>query len=248
MTPAARVAIVTGASRGIGRAVAVRLAQEGTELVLGHARDAAAMDETVAACRAAGADPAVVRIDVTAADAPAALVGAALARGRLDVLVNNAGAVADDLLAVATDADLDRMLAVNIAALTRLTRAALRPMLRQRGGAIVNLSSVLATRPGRGNAIYAGTKGFVEAFTRALAVEVGGKGIRVNAVAPGIIATGMTRAVQALAGAALRERVALRRLGTAAEVAAAVAFLCSADAAYVSGAILAVDGGFTGGP
>lgn len=243
-----KVAVVTGASRGIGRAVAERLAVEGARVVLGYRRDSEAAELAAAACRAAGAEARVVCGDVAAPETAAALVGAAIAAwGRLDVLVNAAGVVADGLLATLGDEELAAMLGANVEGLVRTCRAAMRPMLRQRGGAVVNLSSALATRPGRGNAVYAGTKGFVESFTRALAVEVGRKGVRVNAVAPGVIDTDMTRTVQALAGDALRERIALRRLGRPEEVAAAVVWLASDDAAYVNGAVLGVDGGFLGG-
>jgi 3-oxoacyl-[acyl-carrier protein] reductase len=154
--------------------------------------------------------------------------------------------VADDLLAVLSDEELEAMIATNITGLVRLTRAALKPMLRQRWGCIVNLSSVLASRPGRGNAVYAGTKGFVESFTRALAVEVGRKGVRVNAVAPGVIETEMSRGPRALAGETIRERIALRRFGEPEEVAGLVAFLASDEGAYISGAVLPVDGAFSG--
>jgi 3-oxoacyl-[acyl-carrier protein] reductase len=150
------------------------------------------------------------------------------------------------LLAELEDAELAGMLATNVEGLVRMTRAVLRPMLRQRAGCIVNISSVVAARPGRGNAVYAGTKGFVEAFTRALAAEVGRKQIRVNAVAPGVTETSMSQAVRALAGDALRERVSLGRWGQPEEIASVVAFLASDAASYISGAVLAVDGAYLG--
>jgi 3-oxoacyl-[acyl-carrier protein] reductase len=241
-----RVAIVTGASRGIGRAVAERLAAEGVDLVLGYARDDAAMDAAEAACVAAGARVRRHRADLADPATAAALVDLAVKDlGRLDILCNNAAVVVDDLLAMLDDADLERMVQVNVVGLVRLTRACLRPMLRRRAGAIVNLSSVTATRPGRGNSVYAGTKGFVDSFTRALAVEVGRKGVRVNAVAPGIVDTAMSAGVRAVAGDALLARIPLGRLATPADVAAAVVFLASDEAAYVNGAVLGCDGGFT---
>lgn len=244
-----RVAVVTGASRGIGAAIAERFAEHGAKLVLVHARDVAAMDAVDARCRAAGADVCVVRGDLAAAETVHAVCEQADRRfGRLDVLVNNAAVVAEDLLPMLDDDRLERMLAVNVLGLTRLTRAALRPMLRQRSGCVVNLSSIAARLPSRGNAVYAGTKGYVEAFTRALAVEVGKKGIRVNAIAPGIVQTAMTAGVRtAVAAEDLRGRVALARLGNPADVAGVALFLASDDAAYINGAVIAVDGGFLGG-
>jgi 3-oxoacyl-[acyl-carrier protein] reductase len=240
------VAVISGASRGIGRAIAERFAAEGAKLVL-CGRDDAALAEAARACETArpGVEVQVERCDLAAGDAPTALRDATLRRfGRIDVLVNNAAITMEGLLAECGDDELAAMLATNVSGLVRLTRAVLRPMIRQRAGAIINVSSVMARRPGRGNVVYAGTKGFVESFTRALAVEVGRKQIRVNAVAPGVIETDMSRAVRALAGEELRGRVSLGRFGRPDEIAAVVVFLASAEAAYVNGAVIAADGGY----
>ena len=243
-----KTAIVTGATGGIGRAVAERFAREGARLALAYHQDEEGMASLEAGCRALGAEVLAVRGDLRAREAAQALCERALERfGAVHLLVNNAALSHEDLLATLSDDDLEAMLALNVAALVRLSRAVLRPMLRQRQGCIINLSSVLAGKPGPGNAVYAGSKGFVEAFTRALAVEVGRKGIRVNAVAPGVIETSMSRTVRALAGAELQERVALGRFGAPEEVAELVAFLASERAAYISGAVLPVDGAFRGG-
>lgn len=242
-----KVALVSGASRGIGRAIALRLAREGARLVLGYRERAGLAAEVEGLCRAEGTDAFAVQADLASIDGPRALCEAALARfGALHVLVNNAGCVSEELLATLADDELEQMVAVNVLGLVRLTRAALRPMLRQRSGCIINLSSVAARHPARGNAVYAGTKGFVESFTRALAVEVGRKGIRVCAVAPGVVETGMTEAVRALAGDRILEGIALGRYGRPEEVAALCAHLASDEGAYITGATLPVDGAFHG--
>jgi 3-oxoacyl-[acyl-carrier protein] reductase len=243
-----KVAVVTGASRGLGRAIAERFAAEGARLVLNYRQDASSMEAAAAACLGAGAEVELVQGDVGSPETPERLCQRACDRfGTIDVLVNNAGIAREDLLVLLPDGELEAMISTNVTGLVRLSRAAAGRMIRRRAGAIVNLSSVLARRPGRGNAVYAGTKGFVESFTRALALELGPKGIRVNAIAPGLMETALSGAVRAVAGPELRERVALRRFGAPAEVAGAALFLASDDASYVNGAVLEVDGGFTGG-
>lgn len=240
--------MVTGGSGGIGRAIAERLAREGARLVLGFCRDAEAAAGVVESCHGLGAEAVSLQGDLGDPAAAAALCNLAERRyGRLDILVNNAGVAVEGPLALLDETQAQQMIATNVLGVVWTTRAAVRPMLRQHAGALVNISSSLAERPGRGNAVYAGTKGFVESFTKAMAVELGRKGIRVNAVRPGAIDTRMLKGVRGRAEETLLARVGLRRLGTPAEVAAAVAFLASDEAAYINGAVLAVDGAFLGG-
>jgi len=240
-----KTAIVTGASRGIGRAIAERLAREGARLVLNASRESAHLREAEKACRALGAEVAAVAGDIGEEKVARSICREAVATfGSLDVLVNNAGVTGGELLVLLHDRKMEKMISTNIVGLVRMCRAAIRPMLEQRSGSIINLSSVQAMKPGRGNTVYAGTKGFVESFTRAVAVEMGKKNIRVNAVAPGVIETEMSDEVRALAGAALKDRIALKRFGRPEDVASLVAFLASDDAAYINGAVLPVDGAF----
>ncbi len=240
-----KAVLVTGAGRGIGRACALALAEAGARVAVAWGHDAGAADEVVAAIGEGGGEAFALPCDVTDPAAPEAAVGSVLERfGALDVLVNNAGIIRDNLLLAMSDAEWDEVITTNLGGAARMARAALLPMMRARAGVIVNLSSVAATRPGRGQTNYAASKGGIEALTRALAAEMGRKGIRVNAVAPGVIVTDMTKAVREAAEAQIVKETALRRLGTPEDVAAAVLYLASPAASYVTGAVLAVDGGF----
>ncbi len=239
-----KTAVVTGASGTIGRAVCRRLADEGMRLVL-SGRDPERIKTAVVECSDRGAQAVALNHDIGKPETSEKLCRLALDRfDRLDVVINCAGAVLEAPLGILEDEEIQKLISANILGLTWMTRAALKPMLKQRSGTIINFSSVLAKRPGPGNAVYAGTKGYVESFTRAMAAELGRKNIRVNAIAPGLIDTPMTRPVMQLAGPDILKKIGLNRPGTVQEVADVVAFLASEEAAYIHGTVIAVDGGF----
>ena len=239
-----RVALVTGSSRGIGRAVALRLAADGARVVVNYRSGFEAADEVVGKIATAGGEAFAVGADVTQADDVARLVEAPLARfGRLDIVVNNAGVTRDGLLMKMSEADWDDVLATNLRSVFLVSRAAVRPMLRQRGGRLVNMTSISGLAGNAGQTNYASAKAGIIGFTMSLAKEVGSRGITVNAVAPGYVPTDLTRALpQALIDEAVR-LTPLGRLGAVEDVAAAVAFLASDDASFITGQVLRVDGG-----
>ena len=233
-------ALVTGASRGIGRAVAASLAEAGARVVgTATAAEGARALEAALGGRVSGAvldvrDPA--SIDALLADLAARKLAPS-------ILVNNAGLARDNLLLRMKDAEWDEVFAANLAGVFRLTRGCLKGMLRARAGRVISLSSVVAFTGNPGQANYAATKAGLVGFTRALALEVGARGITVNCVAPGFIDTDMTRAIAEEHRAGLLARIPLGRLGTAAEVAAAVRFLAGPEGAYITGQTLHVNGG-----
>jgi 3-oxoacyl-[acyl-carrier protein] reductase len=237
-----RVALVTGASRGIGRAIAMRLAAQGG-LVLAAARGDNAAG-TVQEIQAAGGRAEALALEVTDPAAVDAAMAAALDRhSRLDILVNNAGITRDQLMLRLKRDDWDAVLATNLTSAYMLTQAALKPMIRQRSGRIICISSVVGQSGNPGQANYAASKAGLIGFAKSVALEVASRNITVNVVAPGMIATDMTGALPEKTREALIGRIPLGRLGEPDDVAAAVCFLASDEAAYITGQVLAVNGG-----
>jgi 3-oxoacyl-[acyl-carrier protein] reductase len=237
-----RVAIVTGASRGIGRAIALQLAGQGAVVVAAARGENArpVVDEIVSA----GGRAEMVSLDVTGAGAAEPLVAQTLERhSRIDILVNNAGITRDQLLLRMKREDWDAVIATNLTAAFALSQAVLKPMVRQRGGRIISISSVVGQSGNAGQANYAASKAGLIGFTKALALEVASRGITANVVAPGMIETDMTRALTEQARDEWASKIPLRRLGTPADIASAVCFLASDEASYITGHVLAVNGG-----
>jgi 3-oxoacyl-[acyl-carrier protein] reductase len=241
MSEGTRIALVTGASRGIGRAIALALAQAGHRVIGTATTDAgaAAISEALAPLGGRG-----IALNVTdGAAAEAAIEAIVKAEGGLHVLVNNAGITRDQLAMRMKDDDWDAVLDTNLKAVFRLSRAVLRTMMKQRWGRIVNVTSVVGASGNPGQANYAAAKAGVAGMTRALARELGSRNITVNCVAPGFIATDMTDALPEAQKTALLQQIPLARLGTPEEIAHAVAFLASPLAGYITGAELHVNGG-----
>ncbi len=240
-----RTALVTGASRGIGRAIAVALARGGASVALNYAGNEAAANEALKLVLEAGAPKAkLYRFDVADPAACNAAVDQVIADlGGLDVLVNNAGIAVDQLVMRLKDEDWNRQLQVNLTGTFNLIRAATRPMMKARRGAIVNLTSVVGEMGNAGQAAYAATKAGQIGLTKSVARELASRNIRVNAVAPGWIDTDMTAGLPEAAKTKMTALIPLARLGTAEDVADAVAFLASDRASYVTGEVLRVNGG-----
>jgi len=240
-----KVAIVTGGSRGIGRAIVLLLAGEGVDVTFFYRDNAAAAAEVAAAGTASGGKVAMEQVDIRDSRACAAAVDRVAERcGRIDILVNNAGMIRDNQLAAMDDDDVQIVLDTNVGGVFNVVRAVAPHMIVQRGGKIINLSSVAGEKGGRGQTNYAASKGAINAFTRSLAVELAPRKITVNAVAPGVIETEMSQEVRELAGDAVKARILLKRYGKPEEVAYAVWFLASRFADYVTGQIINIDGGF----
>jgi len=243
-----RISLVTGASQGIGRACAIALAQAGATVALA-ARNEGKLAEAVAEIEAAGGQAAAFGLDLASEESIKASAKAVLERfGKVEILVNNAGITRDGLMMAMKRADWDNVLGTNLTGAFLLTQAVLRPMLKNRWGRIINISSVVGRTGQAGQVNYAASKAGLIGMTRSLAREVASRGITVNAVAPGYIETPMTAALDAQQRAAILAQIPLGRVGTDAEIAQSIVFLASYAAGYITGHVLDVNGGmFMGG-
>lgn len=240
-----KTVIITGGTRGIGRASVELFAAEGADVTFFFRQSQALADELVAAGRAARQRITADQVDVRDGKACEAAVERMVSRcGRIDVLVNNSGVIRDNLLGLLEDDDVKTVLDTNVVGIFNVTRAVVTHMISRRAGKIINVSSAAGEKGGRGQTNYAASKGAINAFTRALAVELAPRGITVNAVAPGVIETDMSRDLLEQAPDEVKSRILLRRVGMPREVAYAIMFLASKYADYITGQILHVDGGF----
>jgi len=239
-----KVALVTGGSRGIGRAISLELARRGANVVLSYAGNEAAANETVKAITDAGGKAKAIRFDVADSEAcSTAIDGVVKELGRIDVLVNNAGVAIDGLLMRFKDEDWDKTLDTNLKGAFALMRAVSRPMMKQKGGAIVNVSSIVGEMGNGGQSAYAASKAGLIGLTKSVARELASRNIRVNAVTPGFITTDMTASLTPEQKEKMLTAIPLSRIGNSEEVAAAVAFLASDAASYITGETLKVNGG-----
>ena len=239
-----KVAIVTGASRGIGRAIAIRLAAEGASVVVNYAGNEKAAEETKAAIEAAGGKALCFKADVAGADSVTAMFAAAVeAFGTVDILVNNAGITRDGLLMRMKDEDFDAVLATNLKGVYLCTKAATKLMMKKRSGRIVNMTSVVGLMGNAGQTNYAAAKAGILGFSKSAAKELASRGITVNMVAPGFIDTDMTAVLSDKVREAMVGEIPLGRMGAPEDVANAVLFLVSDQAAYITGQVVNVDGG-----
>ncbi len=241
-----KIALVTGASRGIGAAVALRLAADGAAVAVNYAGSHEAANDVVAKIQAAGGRAIALQADISDSVACAELIARTVEEfGRLDILVNNAGITRDGLLVRMSDDDWNAVIDTNLSGVFSLTRAAAKVMMKQRTGSIVNVTSVVGIVGNAGQANYAAAKAGVIGLTKSVARELAGRNVRANAVAPGFIETDMTSSLPEPVKESTRAQIAMGRFGKTEDVASAVAYLAGDDAAYVTGQVLAVDGGMT---
>lgn len=241
-------ALVTGGSRGIGRGIVIALAKAGAKVAFVYRGSKEASDSLVEEVKAAGGEAVAIQADVAQPDAATKVIEQVLGLwGRLDILVNNAGVIRDGLFLRMSDDDWNTVINTNLGGTFSFCRAVAQQMtLKQRYGRIINISSVAATHVNAGQCNYAASKGAVNSFTRALAVELGSRNVTVNAIAPGFIETDMSAAVVSKAGDFIAKKmIPVRRLGKAEDIAAGVVFLASPAAAYITGQVLTIDGGLS---
>ena len=239
-----KVALVTGGSRGIGRAIALKLAAEGADVVINFAGNVAAAEATVSEIKALGRRALMIQADVASGEACTAMVESVIKEmGKIDILVNNAGITRDGLLMRMKDADWDAVLNTNLKCVYNCTKAVIKYMMKARSGRIVNISSVVGLIGNAGQANYAAAKAGILGFTKSVAKEVASRGITVNAIAPGFIKTDMTSTLPEKVVDQMLASIPLARMGEAEDIAKAAAFLVSDEAAYITGQTLHVDGG-----
>ena len=242
-----KVALITGASRGLGKTIALQCAQEGAHVIVNFAKSVEKAEEVVATIQSSGGTALAMQADVSCLEEVEKMVDSIYKKcGRIDILVNNAGINRDELLISMEKEDWDAVMRTNLGGLFNCTKAVAKYMMDQKSGRIINLSSVAGERGGRGQSNYAASKGGVNAFTRLVAMELAPKKITVNAVAPGVIETEMSSTVIRRAKDHILSSVALKRLGQPEEIAKVVAFLASDDSSYITGEVIRVDGGFKG--
>jgi len=249
MKLAGKIALVTGGSRGIGKAVVETLAREGAKVAFVYKSNAESANAVVAEQTALGREVVAFQADVSQKEEADAIVAKVIEKfSRIDILVNNAGIIKDGLLMAMEESAWNAVIDTKLGSVFNFCQAVMRPMISQRSGRIINMSSVAAEYGNQGQVNYAASKGGIQGLTRCLATEVGRRNITVNAVAPGFIETDMTEAVRSMGGDKFKEVVAgisLKRLGKPEDIANAVLFLASDDAAYITGHVLTVDGGLT---
>lgn len=239
-----KVALVTGGSRGIGRAICIELARSGAHIYVNYNSNSAAAEETVAKCRDLGGSASAVQFDVAAREGvDSAFESIKSKHGRLDILINNAGIVKDGLFVRYKDGDWDKLIQTNLTGAFYCSRAASALMIRSRWGRIVNMSSVVAEMGNAGQSAYVASKAGILGLTKALAKELAVRNVTVNAITPGFIETDMTGALDEKSRAKLLEEIPLARLGQPADVSGLVCFLCSDAASYITGQVIGVNGG-----